>query len=274
MFQRKKVVSVLLGLALVLLISIAVEAQKPTPDFQATSSQLALMSEFFGGGYSEGKIIPITFDNAAAREQGFLFEDIQLAEELTAFTNDIIAASAKVGTDNADVRDLDVDITNYPVLEKYFSEATKYSLQNATRSDSALSVGTPTINSLTSELICGALWNPVPARQKTWYYHPTTFSTRSAAETKLREWGYHSTVNLAGGGFTRPQTYNWTLCGFNTFRDHAYPYSTNGRWKIAEQNYTGSIPGEPNPEVYASGPWPYRTWPAYVYWWHVWGPGA
>lgn len=42
---------------------------------------------------------------------------------------------------------------------------------------------------------------------------------------------------------------------------------------IREQNYTGEPGGEPNPEIYSSGPWPYPDWPLYVLWWHEWDPG-
>ncbi len=93
--------------------------------------------------------------------------------------------------------------------------------------------------------VCGWYTNPVPASAVPWvdkgYY--------SDPAATLSSWGYHNTWNLAGGGWTSPQTYQWWRCGWNTFRDHANIVGSN----IHEQNYTGSIPGEPNPEVYASG---------------------
>ena len=81
----------------------------------------------------------------------------------------------------------------------------------------------------------------------------------------LKRLGYHETPNQAGGGWTRPQTYQPWACGGSTFRDHA---DVTGPRSLSEQNYKGSPGGEPNPEVYRSGPWPYPDWPAYVYWWH------
>jgi hypothetical protein len=109
-------------------------------------------------------------------------------------------------------------------------------------------------------LRCGWFPNPKPSQAGPWKNIPRTNPAKV-----LRAWGYHPTPGIAGGGWTRPQTWRASSCGKNTFRDHAYIIEPR---TIREQNYTGSPTGEPNPEVWRSGPWPYAEWPAYVAWWH------
>lgn len=121
---------------------------------------------------------------------------------------------------------------------------------------------------------CGSIVRPRPRRAM-----PAVLVGEVAdPAATLSSWGYHRTPGFAGGGWTRPQTYNPARCGISTYRDHAFVglrftscigTACEFRWPIREQNYVAAPYGEPNPEVWRSGPWPYATWPAYVYWWHA-----
>lgn len=125
---------------------------------------------------------------------------------------------------------------------------------------------------------CGFFGNDRPRRAAQRF---TEFNVQDP-EGRLRSLGYHKTRNrFFGGGWTRPQTYLSVLCGFNTFRDHSNIVScgthnygdgtgTHRVCDISRQEYDKAKPpyGEPNPEFYRSGPWPYLAWPAYVAIWH------
>lgn len=134
-----------------------------------------------------------------------------------------------------------------------------------------------TIRSITGIFRCGFFGHDVPKRAA-----PTLLVGKLAnPEAYLRNLGYHQTDSrLFGPGWTRPQTYKWAICGFSTFRDHGgigacgtkQDASTNYELvracQVYEQVYHGDPGGEPNPEVYRSGPWPYALWPVYVRAWH------
>lgn len=229
-------------------------AHDGTADFIARSQDLIRMHDLFQGGSGR----PVTFASKTARAKGFSAESIALAEELTAYTNDLMAKASDTAKAEAvvDVRNLDVELRPYPRLVVYFAETTRY----AEKSQAEEAMGFPGVPGV-SEYVCGHFLRPRPPHGAPWRQH-----TRSNPAATLRSWGYHETPGFAGGGWTRPQTYNPALCGWNTYRDHAYIAGNN---TIREQNYEGWTPrGEPNPEVWRSGPWPYPTWPAYVRWWH------
>ena len=135
---------------------------------------------------------------------------------------------------------------------------------------------------------CGWFDRPNPRRANPSVRGPLqgAATTGYAAAQLAREWGYsqgfHNTPGRAGGGMTRPQTFSPFFCGSRTFRDHAFPdliqertcFGPGGtepcewRARLYVQDYTSAPYGEPNPEVWRSGPWPYPEWPAYVSWWH------
>lgn len=238
--------------------------QDPEIDFDALSRDLAFMEELFKGGNGQ----PVTFDSEGARLRGYSAMSIKLAEELTAYTNDLIRAASEAlkAKKQPRLQELGVDINDYPLLPLYLEKATEHNLKEHSRSKTkAVSKSTPLY--VISEYYCGSFWRPLPSWQATWKRH---LNVSNPAGT-LRAWGYHETPSWAGGGWTRAQTHMWWICGWNTYRDHAYP---SGPTIIYEQNYSGRTPrGEPNPEFWRSGPWPYPTWPAYVAWWHQWGPG-
>ena len=252
-----------LSAALILSAPLATRAQEQGNqlDFQALSDDLQAMRDLFGGG--SGK--PVTFDAKSAEERGLPEQSVQLAKELAAYTNALMAATGAALAKSVDVTSVNVDVNQYPLVAFYLDEATLNRQKLATEEEPA--VEEPAAGeqvepqSWLSEYICGAFWRPRPSRAApwiTWYF--------SNPNGVLTSWGYHTTPGFAGGGYTRPQTYSWALCGFSTFRDHAYILSA---YSFREQTYAGWTPrGEPNPEVWRSGPWPYPTWPVYVRWWH------
>lgn len=240
------------------------QAKKVT-DFARLDEELKLMHErelFKGGktkeskdsGKIKGKGEPVKFDAESARKEKFSEETIKLATELAAFTNDLMM---NVSEEQPGIPDGPADLSKYPALAAYFDAATKKAKQ-----PSAQASGTMKPNAQAIQwVVCGWYGNPKPASAAPW----VNFSS-SNPEATLKSWGYHNTWNLAGGGYTRPQSWSWWYCGLGTYRDHAL---ITGPTTFREQNYDGWSPrGEPNPEVYASGPWPYGDWPAYVYWWH------
>lgn len=161
-----------------------------------------------------------------------------------------------------DVNKVPADLQQYPLLAAYFDEAARRAEQRERGVDDPKIEKLVTTRTYHGAYHCGTFWHPLPPNGAPWISH-----TRSNPSETLRSWGYHETPDVAGGGWTRPRTYDWWWCGFETFRDHAY-IDPNGT-TIHEQKYEGwTPPGEPNPEVWRSGPWPYATWPAYVRWWH------
>jgi hypothetical protein len=129
---------------------------------------------------------------------------------------------------------------------------------------------------------CGWFARPKPRRAATavrtgWL---ASSSTQAGADANARAWarsqGFHDTPGFAGGGMTRSQSYSF--CGWGTYRDHAWPDITQLRTgnappytyqaRLLIQDYTSAPYGEPNPEVWRTGPWPYGEWPVYVNWWH------
>lgn len=225
--------------------------------FIALSKELSLMNQqniFTNSGQS----VNLTLENNVTGKHIFSLESVSLAKELVDFTNQVVSSK---GTN--------VSLEGKPNLMKYFNAAVAYN--KTTISNNLVP------ESLLSEYVCGTWWHPVPGYGQIPYYkYPASFSSQKAAEDKIISWSYHKSSIVYGGAFTRAQTYNPALCGYNTFRDNAGVYYSSG-WRIWEQNYTGSITGEPNPEVFYNGngpwSWPYPTWPAYVVWWHLWGPG-
>lgn len=224
-------------------------------DFAALSTDLLQMEAFFSGGSGQ----PVIFDAEAARSQGFPPESIALAEELAAHTNALISAAEanlKEGA-SADVVASSVDLSSFPKVSAYFALATENE-QNGGEVEPAGWCNSALTDAACS---CGHWSYPRPTTAAPW----KDLTSSNPANT-LRSWGYHETPGWAGGGWTRPQTYYSSRCGNNTFRDHAYTVSST---KFREQNYSGYTPrGEPNPEFWASGPWPYGAWPSYVQWWH------
>lgn len=265
----QRVRSKVLVAALVFGAPLAIMAQGPAAqqsaiNFTSVSTDLQAMGDLFGGG--GGK--PVTFDAAAAAQRGLSKESIELAAELAAFTNALMAGTgaATAAAPSVDVTQVNVDLQQFPRVAEFFDEATNHSNQLPVdpKDDEQPQVpeGVQPASFL-SEYYCGAFWRPRPSTGAPWkrWYSPS-----GNAAGSLSAWGYHTTPDWAGGGWTRPQTYTPWLCGWGTFRDHAYIID---RWNFREQYYGGwTPPGEPNPEVWRVGPWPYLTWPAYVRWWH------
>jgi hypothetical protein len=261
-------------------------AQAQNIDVQARD--LTLMQTLFHGGSG----VPVTFDSGAAREQGFSENSIQLAEQMAAATNDLVSSAERrlrnlvpplkssgrreaeeQTLQSIDVRALEVDLTPYATLGTFLDDARRFrreldslppEQQDITLDARAMVFGTQSVlDSINPFKQCGYYDNPLPTSAK-----PRVYYSSSNPSSTLTSWGYHADplAIRIGAGWTRAQTYKWWICGWGTFRDNANPVGSNRFW---EQNYDGWTPrGEPNPEVWRSGPWPYPTWPLYVNWWH------
>jgi hypothetical protein len=183
-------------------------------DFVAMSASLSKMNQLF----RRGNIRAIAFDSTAARASKFSSQSIALAEQMAAFINDLMGEmAAELGV--VDVGTSPADIRKYPILEKYFAEAARHR-DRLERSEHGLATEQLAAVSTLGESYCGTYWNPRLSSA----VRPVTHSRSDPAAT-LTSWGYHRTPDFAGGGWTRPQTYLWWICGFNTFRDHAFNLS-------------------------------------------------
>jgi hypothetical protein len=115
------------------------------------------------------------------------------------------------------------------------------------------------------ELVCGVYWRPRPSKAVDWVVNIPSQSP----EADLINMGFHAPPSwLQQSGWTRARTYWPNICGFQTFRDNASISVANAYNLQDYSNATVTPKGEPNPEFWRSGPWPYPTWPVYVYWWH------
>lgn len=120
-----------------------------------------------------------------------------------------------------------------------------------------------------AERYCGAIGNPRPSKAVP-YKKTGPYKNKSSAESVLRSLGFYPVVVpvVSGSGWTRPQTWNPSVCNSGSFRDHAGLTGVAPTLFIAMQDYAGVTPrGEPNPEL-LNYIWPYLTWWSYVYWWH------
>jgi hypothetical protein len=222
-------------------------------EFDQVSAVLARNHDLFQGGSGQ----PVTFDSKTARERRLPERVIVIAEEMAALSNELVQAGTSAPpSGGVDVREVEVDERKYKNLTRFFEAAGSNRRELSERGGNEATA--PPIPG--SHAVCGYFPNPKPARA----VPSRTFQRSNPAQT-LRSLGYHETPSHAGGAWTRPQTYKPVFCGWSTYRDHA---GISGRTTLWEQNYRGSPGGEPNPEVWRSGPWPYPEWPAYVRWWH------
>jgi hypothetical protein len=260
--------SIVIALAAILMPTSAL-AEKPRSNFAWLAADMVRFHTLgiLQGDFERG----VTFNTALARQLGFSKLAIRLGEQIAAATNDLITGvkEAQLREDSVQVTELTIQIERYPDLQQFWFDA---AIQSAQKKLEGADLFAKEIEPLgvtgISHLVCGYYPNPKPSTNGRW----TTHNNISNPAATLRSWGYHETwpPDYTGGGWTRPQTYQPLLCGWSTYRDHAFIAGPN---TIREQNYTDPPGGEPNPEVYRSGPWPYPDWPAYVYWWHVYGPG-
>lgn len=206
----------------------------------------------------------ISFDETGAKRAGLTKNQLQFGRQLVAFSNDVVQQG--LAPSSSAIR-TELDLAKYPLVKRYMAAATLAERAAATvtaREGAPLSTTAivPQFgDNWHTYSTCGSFWSPRPTVAKSW----VRFNVSNPVGT-LYAWGYHPPPSgMQWLGWTRPQTYAWWVCGWNTFRDNANP----GPGFVVEQNYHGWAPrGEPNPELWASGPWPYATWPSYVYWWH------
>jgi hypothetical protein len=209
--------------------------------FTGTSAKGIIAQDSFTATSRE---LDILFNNPNAK--GAVSSDTsQLYDELVAFSNQY----ARLGELSEKGGDTPMLVLNgYPRMAKYFAQAAQAGQTEPQFVAQSIPAQT-----------CGSWWWPKPSRAAPWGWS----STANPHQTLLNM-GFHQTPGFAGGGYTRDKTYNSGVCGRNTYRDHG---QANGR-SLGLQIYSGTPGGEPNPEVWRTGPWPYLAWPAYVYWWH------
>ena len=231
-------------------------------DFLAMTQNLIKMEDLFSGGNGE----LLEFDRSKARGLGFPESSILLAKELTEYIN--AWQQAPAATDMLGVTGSAPE--KPPRVSAFFHCATQYNKneKDSLRGEASGGCTRGGVRLTEAKCQCGHFLNPRPSREAGWTRHssPNRRATLIAA-------GYHYTpppfAAWDNTHFTRPQTYQPSLCGRKTFRDHAQIKDEDNNDIYWTQEYTGwTPPGEPNPEIHRSGPWPYRTWPAYVAWWH------
>lgn len=246
------------------------EAPLPPIDITSVSNQLTMIEDLFSGGGGQTRVV---FDAESAKNRGVDAATLQLADELTAYTNDLIDAADDFVAHRSAVHPLNAVVSHqtYPLVDRFFRAAREFEVQQAQHT---VISGTPAASALSVQATgscwaisaaactCGHWLNPQPSVAKDWVIYK--FANPAAT---LQSWGYHQTSSIGGGGWTRTQTYYPSRCGTGTFRDHALIQS-DGK-SLREQNYAGWTPrGEPNPEFWLSAVWAYPLWPAYVKWWH------
>ncbi len=251
MHARLTPIGALAAFALVLAPSSALAAGKAR-----SASALAKLSADQAEVDSFSRVSPtqvVTFDETSAAAAGMDATGRRLGREMAVFANAVVRGAMS----NRGIAGAAPVLQRLPTLKSYMRRAT------ALRRASSLAPPRARVsfgNNFWTYRTCGSFGSPRPTVGKRWM----TFNSNDPVGT-LRSWGYHSTPDWAGGGWTRDQTYASWVCGWRTFRDHAYIVGS----QIREQNYAGWRPrGEPNPELWRVGPWPYSSWPAYVYWWH------
>ncbi len=229
--------------------------------FETLAKDLTRMNALFKVGADR----TVFFDSAAATKQRFSKESITLAQEITAFTNDLTTEALRSqvargeNSETINLEGIKMNVARYPSLATFMDVASRRVKNGYT------SVALPN----SAQQTCGSIGNPVPSRAAKWQtWGP--YNSKQDAENQLKKWGYYRAWWVPHGNWTRDQTYQESICKKNTYRDEAsLPFNSNRKWYFNEQNYTGTIPGEPNPVLTAAtSGWPYATWPAYVWWWH------
>ena len=296
-----------LATVLVVSVGLPVTGQASPADFLTQARDLELMHRFFAGGNGQPVTLDSqgAKDNGFSTESIKLGEEMAAAtnDTMTAINNELKEfiplrqREAIISTQAGDVSATEAGVQNqrrirgknylpinmeiYPTLKAFLDLATEHRRQLEALSESAqramvdseramMFAGTPmasvsgVLNALDPYAQCGSYSNPLPNRAQT----HVPFTSNDPAAT-LQSWGYHDDplAIRIGAGWTRAHTYQWWICGWDTFRDNANPTGPTTFW---EQNYSGwTPPGEPNPEFWRSGPWPYLEWPIYVNWWHA-----
>lgn len=246
-------------------------AEDSSLDFGTLTLDLIEMNDLFQIDLDQQTIV---FDSEAATRKGFYPGSIKLAEEMSAFTNEIVDKAARAAKRHGikyveliNIKEARVNINKYPALKAYSREASARRGSGLINRDFFIKPN----DTDDPKTVCGSVNNPVPSSAAAWT-KKGPFSTKQNAEQELSNLGYYKTSRFAGGGYTRNQTYNESICKKDNYRDHAsnpFKNTSDNKWYFNEQNYTGDIPGEPNPVmVKKASNWPYLTWPYYVWWWH------
>lgn len=231
--------------------------------FASRALDLANMDTFFSGGSGS----PIGFDAESARAAGYSEESVSLASDIAVYA-DTYARSNR--GDDLPEKTSRIEWLFNCGKEQVASVAE--AMTEAAEEDDVSVLSACTDAGYQPHMCtCGVIGYPQPHGGSGW----STLTSHDNPHQYLLGEGYHEIFFPYSGqtdpnvrDYTRPRTWNSSTCGNNTYRDHG-KVVTNSHYK--EQVYFGWSPnGEPNPEVFISGPWPYVAWPAYVLWWHYW----
>lgn len=206
-----------------------------------------------------------TIDTRAARRAGYSTDVVRLAAEIVAYQNAMLNETRKKG--NRDIRQHKVPLKKFPKVKEFYKAATKAARTDKVHtSNSSDEDSSPDVTALArTRRACGDWNRPIPNYTPRWVNHG--YKNRPART--LRNWGFHKTRFYACGArysytcqrdTTRPRYYysRYGVCSKPLFRDHGRFY--NHRVYVQY--------GEPNPEIFHVGIWPYWNWGAYVRWWH------
>jgi hypothetical protein len=173
---------------------------------------------------------------------------------LRAASGDLVAAMRSQHiTSVIDAYKTGFSLDNYPLALKFVLSAEHFA-SNKPKTEVAGPI---------ERLVCGWIGNDRPAMAASWWQ-----CSVDDAKATLISSGFHSTNQLFGGDWTRPQSFAPSICNTGSFRDHAI-LSSYGNIGFGVQDYVDFVPrGEPNPDLFTYV-WPYEEWPLYVYRWHV-----
>ena len=174
---------------------------------------------FLQGDYERG----ITFNDALATQYGFSEPTIRLGKQVAAVTNELIARAkqAQLKGNAVQITELSVEFERYPDLQQFWLDAARPNAQERLHAANLFAKALEPLGVLgASHIVCGYYPNPKPNTNGPW----TTHQNISDPAATLRSWGYHEIwpPDYTGDGWTRPQTYQPLLCGWSTYRNHAF----------------------------------------------------
>ena len=229
------------------------ELMSDCSNYSRMSAKMTQMNSHFSGTSRS-----VNFNPESARNAGYAEDEISMAAALAVYSD----AIAKLNRDDA-----------LPVkseLANWFYSCATSAIGQTSNEDDADSVGT--LSACTdaghseASCICGNTSYPQPSSSD-----GHNWVDVENPEQALQGLGYHRVYPpYARPGhieYAKFVTYQSNHCGNNTFRKHAEVVDDD-TYKLQDYVEFHTL-GEPNPEVFSSGPWPYWTWPGYVLWWHL-----
>lgn len=160
------------------------------------------LQDFFTGGSG----VPVIFDADGAHRQGFSPQAIKLAEQMAAFSNDVMVIANGVSEKNSSAQQPEqggqekatlvmqkatIALENYTELNSFFNAASQRQSEEAATPDTGVSK-TNQSSALfvfeTPATVCGSFLTPRPSRAAPW----VQFTSNNPWNT-LYQWGYHPT---------------------------------------------------------------------------------